>query len=101
MESLSLINTISCVHNLDEAIVTITIHLFARAKDLAGTDHILIALSDGATVAELRHQLVRQVPALEMLIARSAVAVENEYANDDQIIKPGVEIALLPPVSGG
>jgi molybdopterin converting factor small subunit len=29
------------------------------------------------------------------------VAVNREYAGDDQIIPAGAEVALFPPVSGG
>ena len=29
------------------------------------------------------------------------VAINQEYATDDQAIHPGDEIAIIPPVSGG
>lgn len=77
------------------------VRLFARARDLAGADEVSVALSDGATVADLRRALGREVPALAALLERSAVAVDNEFANDVQQIRQGAEVALLPPVSGG
>ena len=77
------------------------VRLFARARDLAATDTISVELPAGATVADLRRRLGCECPALVPLLARSAVAVNEEFAGDDQAIGPGAEVALLPPVSGG
>jgi molybdopterin converting factor subunit 1 len=77
------------------------VRLFARARDLAGADSLHIELPDGATVADLRRQLAIVCPALAGLLRRSALAVANEFASDALILSEGVEIALLPPVSGG
>jgi molybdopterin converting factor small subunit len=35
------------------------------------------------------------------LIARSAIAVNHDYAEDGTAISEGDELALIPPVSGG
>ncbi len=77
------------------------VRLFARARDLAGADMLRVELPDGATVADLRRRLAAEYPALSSLLERSALAVENEFAADTQVLPAGVEVALLPPVSGG
>jgi molybdopterin converting factor subunit 1 len=77
------------------------IRLFARARDLAGTDALRVELPDGATVADLRRRLAIDCPALMGLLERSALAVENEFAADSLILSANAEVALLPPVSGG
>ena len=77
------------------------VKLFARARDLAGADEVSVALPDGATVADLRRALASAYPALGGLLARSALAIANEFANDAQPVPPEAEVALLPPVSGG
>jgi molybdopterin converting factor subunit 1 len=77
------------------------VKLFARARDLAGADEIAVALPESATVADLRRALASGYPVLAGLLERSALAVDNEFANNAQPVRPGVEIALLPPVSGG
>jgi len=77
------------------------VKLFARARDLAGTAELSVVLPDGATVADLRHVLGREVPALAGLLERSALAVDNEFADETRKVPPDAEIALLPPVSGG
>jgi molybdopterin converting factor small subunit len=38
---------------------------------------------------------------LSSLLARSAVAVNNEFAEEEERLPRDAEIALLPPVSGG
>jgi molybdopterin converting factor subunit 1 len=79
----------------------VRVRLFARAKDLAGTDVLSVELAHGAAVGELRRRLTEQIPALAALLQRSALAVNQEFARDDQMLTEGAECALLPPVSGG
>ena len=54
-----------------------------------------------ATVAGVRDALVAAAPAIAPLLARSAVAVGGCYANDETMVSPDDEIAIIPPVSGG
>jgi molybdopterin converting factor subunit 1 len=79
----------------------VRVRLFARAKDLAGTDAVAIDLSPGSTVGELRRRLASEYPALAGLLPRCAVAVADEFAEDSLTLPPSAEVALLPPVSGG
>jgi molybdopterin converting factor subunit 1 len=79
----------------------VTVRLFARAKDLAGSDSVTVELPAGARVADLRKSLEEKIPALAVLLKRSAVAVDSEFAGDEMILSQGARIALLPPVSGG
>jgi len=77
------------------------IRLFARARDLAGADAIEVSMPAGATVRDLRRRIAEECPALAGLLQRSALAVDDEFAEDGQLVSPGAEVALLPPVSGG
>ena len=79
----------------------LNVRLFARARDLAAADVLRVELPDGATVADLRLRLVVACPALAGLLERSALAVENEFADDSRVLWADAEVALLPPVSGG
>jgi molybdopterin converting factor subunit 1 len=81
--------------------MTVTVRLFARARDLAGADFVSVDVSVSATVADVRRALVHRVPELEALLTRCAVAVNEEFAEDDWAVPPDAEVALLPPVSGG
>ena len=77
------------------------VRLFARARDLAGADSVVVELPDGATAADLRRRLVDMHPNLAGLATKSAVAVNAEFAEDRCVLREDDEIALLPPVSGG
>jgi molybdopterin converting factor subunit 1 len=79
----------------------VSVRLFARAKDLAGADVVRLELPDGATVGELRQRLAADYPRLAALLERSALAVQDEFAEDELTLPRGAEVALLPPVSGG
>jgi molybdopterin converting factor subunit 1 len=77
------------------------VRLFARARDLAGADCLDVELPSGATVGELRRRIAQDYPALAGLLARSALAVNDDFADDGLTVPVGAEVALLPPVSGG
>lgn len=81
--------------------MTVTVHLFAVARDLAGADCLAIELPAGSTVAELRSALAAWVPALAGLLARSAIAVNHDFAEDARVLAASDEVAIIPPVSGG
>ncbi len=72
--------------------------LFAALRDAAGPS-VELDLPAGATVGDLRAELARVVPAA--LLARSAVAVNHEYADDARELSATDEVAVIPPVSGG
>jgi molybdopterin converting factor subunit 1 len=81
--------------------MTVTVRLFARARDLAGADAVAVDLPDGAQTGALRRALGLQHPRLATLLERSALAVDGEFADDARPLSDGSEVALLPPVSGG
>ena len=74
---------------------------FATAATALGATEGEIELPEGATIDTLRSVLVERHPGLDVLWGRLAVAVEGELAHPDTVLADGVEIALLPPVSGG
>ncbi|MFO0797699.1 MAG: molybdopterin converting factor subunit 1 [Gemmataceae bacterium] len=81
--------------------MTLTVHLFAAARDLAGAAALPIDLPDGSTVSDLRAALAARVPALAALLARSAVAVDHDFAENGHVLTAAAEVAVIPPVSGG
>jgi molybdopterin converting factor subunit 1 len=81
--------------------MTVHVRLFAGARDLAGADLVTVVLPCGATVADLRRSLEQEHPRLSSLLARSAIAVNHDFAGDHQLLTESAEVALLPPVSGG
>lgn len=81
--------------------MTVTVRLFARAKDVVGADSLSTEVSSEATVGELRREIASRYPNLAALLERSAFAVDGEFADDAQRLSAEAEVALLPPVSGG
>ncbi len=81
--------------------MTVHVRLFARLRDLAGTDLLVIDLPAGATVADLRRYLAGSHPLLGDLLHRSRVALGDELAGESVVLCGREEVALLPPVSGG
>ena len=75
--------------------------LFAAARDLAGADSVVVELPTGSTVAELAPQTRPPHSALAGLLAKSAIAVNHDFAEDDGSFQPTDEVAVIPPVSGG
>jgi molybdopterin synthase catalytic subunit/molybdopterin converting factor small subunit len=74
---------------------------FASAGDALGATETEIELPEGSRVADLRAQLDRDHPALAPLWPRLAIAVDGRIAGQEETLAEGVEVALLPPVSGG
>jgi molybdopterin converting factor subunit 1 len=79
----------------------VTVRLFALARQRAGRAEVSLELPEPATVADLRQALGAAFPDLAPLLPAVRIAVAAEYADDDQEIRPGVELAVIPPVSGG
>ena len=79
----------------------VTIRLFARLKDLAGTGELVRDLPAPATVETVWTSLVRDIPSLREYERTMSVAVNAEYARMGANVDDGDEVAFLPPVSGG
>ena len=80
---------------------SLTVKLFAKLREVAGSETVTVELSSPATVADVRNVLAERFPELAGLLARSAVAVNHDFAADSVVVEPGSEVAIIPPVSGG
>lgn len=78
---------------------TVTVRLFARLRELAGADQVSVEVPENATIGQLRQRLQMAYPQLP--VSMCAVAVDAEFARDEDNLDPSGQIALLPPVSGG
>lgn len=77
----------------------INILAFGIAKDIFGSSSLIVEL-DEPSVEALKAVVEQKYPRLKQ-IASYMVAVNNEYAQDGQIIQERDEVAIIPPVSGG
>src|SRR5579875_2792871 len=76
--------------------MNVTVRLFAGLRQRAGCDELRLELPDDARVvdalARMEH-VIGDVPVV--------MAVNQEYADRQQALFAGDELALIPPVSGG
>ncbi|HST26533.1 MAG TPA: molybdenum cofactor biosynthesis protein MoaE [Gaiellaceae bacterium] len=74
----------------------VTVKLFAGLRERAGTGERELELEDGAQVADVWARLGLGDEPGGLLYA-----VNKRYADRDQALADGDEVALIPPVSGG
>ena len=79
----------------------INVRLFARARDLAGLDHVELDIPAEGCVSDVKRSLAARFPQVSPLVSSLLVAVGTDYADDRTVLSPGVEVACFPPVSGG
>ncbi|MGI8944927.1 MAG: molybdenum cofactor biosynthesis protein [Thermoleophilaceae bacterium] len=74
----------------------VTVRLFAMLRERAGARELALELPDGASVRDALDRLGDLADGLPLVMA-----VNREYAPEDQLLSAGDELALIPPVSGG
>ena len=79
----------------------VTVRLFARLRDLAGTAELSREVPAGTTIGGLWRLLVAEYPVLAQYERVISSARNGDYARMDQALSDGDEVAFLPPVSGG
>lgn len=78
----------------------ITIIAYGIAKDLIGQREFFWPLQESCTAEELKKRILKAHPQFQELNGFN-LAIGDEYAQDNDTIKPGDMISILPPVSGG
>ena len=79
----------------------VRILLFARLRDLLGTDCVELDSPDIESVGDAYRILRARHPELEAFSRSLLVAVNQEFADWNTPVVEGDELALFPPVSGG
>ena len=89
----------------DAPAATLTLVYLARLRDAFGASGERVSLPAGVgTAAQLRAWLAARggVWAAELAPGRAVrIAVNHDIAQPDTPVRPGDEVALLPPVTGG
>ena len=79
----------------------VTVKLFARLRDIAGTPELTRELAPGATIGAVWKGLAGEFPELAQYERSISSALNADYARMDAVVRDGDEVAFLPPVSGG
>ncbi len=74
---------------------------FATLRDITGVKEAMIEFPPGARIADIKRLVIEKFPALAQNMGTNIVAMNHEYAADEQIVEDEAEIAIFPPVSGG
>jgi len=76
--------------------VEVTVRLFAVLRERAGSPQLTLDLPEGARVRDALAELSGLAADVPLVMA-----VNREYASEEQELDSGDELALIPPVSGG
>src|SRR3954469_9372578 len=79
----------------------VSLRFFASLREAMGRREMGFDLDDGSSVDDLRSRLGCEYPALQPLMTTVVFAINDEYVAVDEKLREGVEVALIPPVSGG
>src|SRR5215210_7155687 len=81
---------------LTSASVQVTVRLFAMLRERAGASELVLDLPEGARVGDALAELSGLAAGLPLVMA-----VNREYAREEQQLAADDELALIPPVAGG
>ena len=79
----------------------VRVQFYAQLRDLIGIRELEIDLSEGATVHDLLDQIYAKQPALRSHDKSILIGAGVEFVDRSHKLKPGEEIAIMPPVQGG
>ena len=83
--------------------VTVTVLLFAKARELVGSPSVSSSVPTTIRYQELVSHLESQLPVLKRLNRTFVLSLNENYLEDQQeiVLSSGDEIAVIPPISGG
>ena len=79
----------------------VQVRLFARYRETAGRDRVELDLPEGGTVETAWEAVTSRFPSLSAYRPFTLFAVDNDYVGPERPLRPGEELCLFPPVSGG
>jgi molybdopterin converting factor subunit 1 len=85
----------------DPASSTVKLLAFAAARDLLGAPEVTMSLGGSVPVVDFWGLLESRYPNLAPHRASLRLAINGTYARDEDFVRDGDEVAVIPPVSGG
>ena len=81
--------------------MNVRVQFYAQLRELLGKNALELELPQGATVRELLEKIYAQKPGLRAQDKSILVGAGLEFVDRNYQLKPGEEIAIMPPVQGG
>jgi molybdopterin converting factor small subunit len=79
----------------------VRVYFYAQLRDLVGMRELDVDLAKGATVRDLLEEIYVIQPALRPQDKSILIGAGVEFVDRKYKLKPGEEIAIMPPVQGG
>jgi MoaD family protein len=86
---------------VSEQKVKIRVHVYAQLRDLVGMRELDVELAERATVRDLLEKIYAEQPMLRPHDKSILISAGVEFVDRNYKLKPGEEIAIMPPVQGG
>jgi molybdopterin converting factor subunit 1 len=80
--------------------MTVRVLLFASYADALGASQVSLDLPTDARVRDVLSR-IQAMATGKRIPSQPMVAVNQQYATLDQLVKPTDEVAIIPPVAGG
>jgi molybdopterin synthase catalytic subunit len=81
--------------------VRVAVRLFARYREATGRERLEIELPEDGTVEAAWSAVADRHPELQRYRPYTVFAVGHDYVRPEHRLRPGDELCLFPPVSGG
>ena len=81
--------------------IQIKVLFYASLKDRVGIKQVTLNLPDPLRVVDLRSRLADEYPQAREALSKCLVAVNKNFAFDQDFVPTESEVAFFPPVSGG
>src|SRR6476620_3725683 len=81
--------------------ITVQMRYFAFVREQLGKSKETIELADGSTVGDALDLVLSENGRLKNAERALMVMVDQHYQPRDHVLIDGVEVAIIPPVSGG
>ena len=81
--------------------MTVHVRLSGELAQKVGVARLIVTLSDGSTVADLREQLQAQHPAAASQLALAVPVIAGQHVSWTVPLSSDQEVAFLLPIAGG